>query len=98
MHQIIQQKLILDNIQIVLSDGFKNLLDTYNTALLHKLYGYLDDVKALDYLIKTWNFIIKEKGIQIIKQSELHESHVFEIIDLKQSLEKVVINSFRSST
>ena len=37
---------------------------------LKALYAYLDKISAIEFLKKTFNFMIKEKGVKMINNPE----------------------------
>lgn len=87
----IEKIFISDNLQMVLSSGFDDLIKTKNHVSLAKLYHFLDKVSKLDYLKKTWGYFIKTAGSEIMNEPELN---LEKVLTFKRDLEKIWIDCF----
>ncbi len=91
---LIEKTFITDNLQIILSTGFDNLIDTTNIESLTKLYYFLDKVGKMDFLKKTWGYYIKQRGNALINESELS---VEKILEYKGKLEGILNKCFQKN-
>ena len=91
---ILERLFISDNLQVILTNGFEELMEGNIYHNLKQIYYFLNKVNKIDFLKKTWGYYIKTKGTLLMN---IEDISVEKILDFKNVLDHVLNNCFDKS-
>ena len=69
LNRLLEEKLILNNLLSIFSDGFQTLLDRSDELYLHKLYLMIERVEKVDKLAAHYKDYISKKGSEVTQRT-----------------------------
>jgi cullin-4 len=89
---IVETCLITDNIHVIMNDGLDTLMTDKDFENLSRIYKFLMRVDKLEFLKKSWNFIIKERGNTLVANPD--DKMIDVVLLFKKDLEEIIERSF----
>jgi cullin-4 len=94
----VQNALIVSRLDEILNRGLADLIKEESIGIMNLLYRLAEETNCLDCLRTHWLAYIKTTGSSMISESGRDETLIGEVIDLKDRLDRILNQSFASST
>ena len=92
---ILEKIFISDHLQVILTNGFEELMKEHKYNNLKQLYNFLIKVNKIDFLKKTWGYYIKTQGTLLMN---IEDFSIEKILYFKNNIDHVLNECFEKSS
>ncbi|EGC30785.1 hypothetical protein DICPUDRAFT_157447 [Dictyostelium purpureum] len=91
---VLEKQLIEKHVDIILSKGFKSMVEESRIEDLNRLYVLLNGINEVGKLKQSWSNYIKTTGQQMVQDSEKEQTLIQDLLEFKDRLDKILEQSF----